>query len=185
MRHNLLEREAPAFLTALLWATAAATLLVVAAQVVSLRARVHALEGQIAALQAQARSVEAAAAAAERRAAPYKEAAALHRALEGQGVNPGLVRRLESAMPGDVWLSSLTMSRETVVINGRALSADSIAQAVAAMRALPGVADARVTVVTKSAQGIYEFHMTLQPAQAELRSQAPGAAASREGGAAP
>jgi Tfp pilus assembly protein PilN len=185
VRHNLLEREGPALLTGLLWAAAAAVLLIVVLQAVSLRARVHALERQIGSLQAQERSVEAAADAAERRAAPYREAAAIGRGLADQEADPGLVRRLESAVPGDVWLSSLTMSRETVVIDGRALSAGSIARAVAAMRTVPGVADARVTVVTRSAQGIYEFHMTLQPAQAGARSQGPGATVTPDRGAAP
>jgi hypothetical protein len=174
MRHNLWVPDRAKPLGRLLWASVALVAVLVLAYSAALRHQAAALHGTVSVAEIHLASLRVQVAQADARIAPFRQAAEIAAGLDREAADPGLLRRLEMAVPDDVWFIGVTLSRNTMGIDGRSLGLADIARTVMAIRGTPGIASAEVTVVTKSAEGWYTFHLVAEP-QADQHGGAGGA----------
>lgn len=165
MRHNLLSRRRPPWVAAALWMVVLIVSTLVTITAVHLHAQVRDLRQRVAQVQSQVATLDRTATEAERRAAPYRRAAQIASALQRQAIDPSILRSLEPRIPPDVWFTGITITPTILAADGRSLTVDDIASAVVSLGAAPGIAAARVTVVTRSRDGTYQFHVAADQEQ--------------------
>lgn len=163
MRHNLWIPDRAKPLGNMLWALAVVVAVFVITYSAVLRHQAAALHGNVSVMQMRVASLRVQVAQADTRVAPFRQAAEIAAELDQEAVDPSLLRRLESGVPDDVWFVGVTLSRNIMGIDGRSLEMGDVARTVAAVRKTPGIASAEVTVVTKSAEGWYTFHLAAEP----------------------
>jgi len=170
MRHNLLVRDHSASLANFLWLAVIVVALALLGYSAALRHQAGVLHANVTATAIRVASLSREAAQTDIRVAPFRQAAKIAAELGREAIDPGLLRRLENGVPDDVWFTGVTLSRDTMGIDGRSLALADIAQTVTAMRGILGIASADVTVVTKSAEGWYTFHVVAEPQIKDQRS---------------
>jgi hypothetical protein len=167
--HNLAVRRPSPWAPAAAAAACAALLAVSIARGLSLSADLASARADLESARFRAGVMRAAAARADALAAPHLLARAARDALAARSVDPGILRRIEPALPGDCWLVSADLRGGRLVLSGRSLSWRSAAAFADALQRVPGIARAWVsTLSSRGASREYDFL-----AVAELR--APGA----------
>ena len=163
MRHNLWIPDRAKPLGKVLWVMAAVVTVSVLAYSAALRHQSGTLRRTVSAARVEVAALQVQVVRADARVAPFREAAEIAAELGREAADPRILRRLESRVPDDVWFTGVIVSRSAMGIDGRGLALADIARTVLALRATPGIASADVTVVTKSAEGWYAFHLVGQP----------------------
>ena len=163
MRHNFWIPDRAKPLGKVLWAIVAVVAVSVLAYSAVLRHQAGILHRTVSAAQVEVAALQVQVVRADARVAPFREAAEIAAELGREAADPRILRRLESRVPDDVWFTGVIVSRSAMGIDGRGLALADIARTVLALRATPGIASADVTVVTKSAEGWYAFHLVAQP----------------------
>lgn len=163
MRHNFWVPDRAKPLGKVLWAMVVVAAVSVLALSAVLRHQAGILHRTVSVAQMEITSLNVQVAQADRRVAPFRQAAEIAAELGRDAADPEILRRLESRVPDDVWFTGLTLSRSAMGIDGRGLALTDIAETVLALRATPGIASADVTVITKSPEGWYAFHLVAEP----------------------
>ncbi|HLJ58891.1 MAG TPA: PilN domain-containing protein [bacterium] len=163
MRHNLIVRDTTRPIAIVLWALVALVSMLTVAQAMAVRNEVHTLRLIVSAAQARVTQLQARAAEADARVAPFQQASEIAAQLGMDTIEPTMLRQVEPQVPTDIWFTDVTMSRDTIGVDGRGLSLESIAKTAEVLRNTAGIASVQVTVVTKAVEGWYSFHIVAHP----------------------
>jgi Tfp pilus assembly protein PilN len=180
VRHNLAVRPPFKHAALLAWVLAACVAAAGLAWGGSLRSHLAAVtravqdeRAMVARLQAELRDAEAV-------AIPRRRAQQIKAALDRDAVDPGLLRRIEPVTPSDVWLTSVDLARGRLLIDGDAVTWQSIASFADALSRVPGLANVQLTSLQARGgeAGGYDFHVTADalPAPPLERARVPGGA---------
>ena len=160
MRYNLALRPQNTLLALLAWLTIPAVFIAIGWWWTALGAGVAQTADDIAHVDHQVQVLQNALAEMNRRAEPRRRALALRQELNRYAIDPGVLRRMETAAPDDVWLTSADLSGGRLTLDGRALSWSDIARFVTGLAATPGVTDVALTSVSARGAGQdYDFHV--------------------------
>jgi len=136
---------------------------------------------RIASEQQLAASVEQQLMVAQRRAAPRLQAAAVRETLRSDAIDPGVLRRVERAIPPDVWLVTADLGHGQLTLDGRAMRWQDIAGFTDALQRVPGVTDPEISSVSQwQTAGVFAFHIIA--AVASRAATGPGVAGGPIGG---
>jgi len=160
MRHNLALR--PPLRHAVLggWLVFVAVLAALVIRSTMLGTALADTTARIASEQQMAASVQQQLALAQRRAAPRLRAAAVRDTLQSDAIDPGVLRRVERAIPADVWLVTADLGHGHLTLDGRALRWQDVAGFADALQRVPGVTDPEISSVGQwQAAGEFGFHI--------------------------
>jgi len=115
---------------------------------------------RIATAQQLAASVEHQLTLAQRRAAPRLQAAAVRDTLRSDAIDPGVLRRVELAIPPDVWLVTADLGHGQLTLDGRAMRWQDVAAFADALQRVPGVTNPDISSVSQwQTAGEFQFHI--------------------------